>query len=110
MTSVLVVSGFLAFASRAEAQGGRAGHSFSPWENLPWSALEARARCDGGPLGVSGGPVNWTVQFHNRAKVPVSFDYQLSNSRAEGRGQVPVKGRTTLTAGGIFEKPVSLRT
>jgi hypothetical protein len=110
LTSALVVCGSIAFTAPVQAQGGRSGHYFNAWESLPWSALEARARCDGGPVGVTGGPISWTVQFHNRGKIPVSFNYQLSNTRSEKQGQPPAKGRTTLKANGVLERLVSLRT
>jgi hypothetical protein len=92
------------------AQGGRAGHMFGAWQNMAWSAIEVRVRCDGGPVGTNSGPINWTVQFHNRANTPASFDYQLSNASAEQRGAAPTAGRTTVKPNRVFEKPISLRT
>jgi hypothetical protein len=108
LRSALVVS-FLALPGSTPAQQLRGegsyqnyGYRFTAWQRSPWTSIEYRSRCDGEAIrGSNTGPIRWTVEYRNRSKELVHFDYQISppgpNKPASTSGRAEVKPGKTMS-------------
>jgi hypothetical protein len=102
MLLVAVAAVSLGAPARAQTTSGVSTYTYTAWEPTPWSAIEWRSRCDGGPRGVeSGPPIRWTVEFRNRSKEhPVSFAYTVAPPETNKRPSAT--GRHTIKPGGVW--------
>ena len=81
---------------RGEGLYRRYGQVFGPWQPTAWSALDFRTRCDGEQVkGTDAGPIKWTIEYRNRSKELLSFDYVIlppgANKLASAAGTGVIK-------------------
>ena len=69
------------------------GYTYSPWRGSAWTGLEFRTKCEGEQVkGMNTGPMKWIVEFRNRSKELVTFDYGIA---ARGPGK-PISSLGTI--------------